>query len=161
VWLGFSTYVPRTNDFVPIFPWFGVVLAGIAAARLAPHPRLHAAALEAVANRWPKPVLWAGRHSLGIYLLHQPVLFGLVYLAVQAAPPDLLGFEAAYVESCAASCVESELEAEMCRSICTCIADRTQAEGLWVDFVRQRLDADQIERYFALVDQCRATAGPK
>jgi uncharacterized membrane protein len=34
VWLGLSTSTPRSMDFVPVFPWLGACLAGIAAARL-------------------------------------------------------------------------------------------------------------------------------
>src|SRR3954454_15453176 len=33
-WLGLGTRVPLTNDYVPIFPWFGMVLAGVAAGRV-------------------------------------------------------------------------------------------------------------------------------
>ena len=34
-WTGLSENRPRSNDFVPVFPWFAAVLAGIAAAKIA------------------------------------------------------------------------------------------------------------------------------
>ena len=111
---------------MPLFPWFGVVLAGIAAARLWPLYEAYRLPLQHVGDRIPWQLLWLGRHSLVIYLLHQPILFGLVYLATQVAPPDLLGFEPQYLESCTTSCVESEVEADVCRRTCAC-AGRTVA----------------------------------
>ena len=33
-WLGLNTTLPRTNDYVPVFPWFGIVLTGVGLARL-------------------------------------------------------------------------------------------------------------------------------
>ena len=164
IWLGLASYFPRTNDFVPVFPWFGVVLAGIATARLAPTlvadgPVL---AMTRRLSGWiPWPLLWMGRHSLAIYLLHQPILLGLVYLAAQVAPPDLLGFEPSFVESCAASCVESESEAGLCRQTCECLADRSQGEGLWGDLMRETLSEEQTRRYFELADACRAAPGAR
>jgi uncharacterized membrane protein len=158
LWLGLASYFPRTNDFVPLFPWFGVVLLGIAAAQLAPR----FATIPPPMPRWlVEPhwtLLWAGRHSLGIYLLHQPILFGLVWLATQMAPPDLRSFEASYLGFCETACVESGVDAELCRASCVCLAERSQAEGLWDGLLRQNLDAEGEARYFTLADQCREEA---
>ncbi|MFC7420329.1 heparan-alpha-glucosaminide N-acetyltransferase [Iodobacter arcticus] len=76
-WLGMMTYKPITEDYVPLLPWFGVVLLGVAAQSLIPANWLNTGAAKSLA-----PVRWLGRHSLLIYLLHQPVLFtilGLVF----------------------------------------------------------------------------------
>lgn len=158
LWLGLGTYFPRTNDFVPIFPWFGVVLAGVVAARLAPRLWAKMPPLKFTVPA-PRLLVVAGRYSLAVYLLHQPILLSLVWLAAQVSPPSLLAFEPAYVESCTASCVEAEVGADACRRTCACIADRSQAEGLWRDLMRQTLNPEQQQRYFALADTCRAEAG--
>jgi uncharacterized membrane protein len=169
VWLGLSTYFPRTNDFVPVFPWLGVTLAGIAAARLSlpwltggipggGRPAASASGEGDAAARAKAGFLGLGRHSLAIYLLHQPILFGLVYLAAEVAPPNLLGFEPQFVESCARSCVESEVEPDLCRRTCQCLAERSQAEGMWGDLMRETLSEDQTARYFELADSCRAAS---
>ena len=156
LWLGLSPTLPRTNDFVPLLPWFGIVLAGIAAARL--WPVLAPKHLSLLHVRVPLPLRWAGRWSLLIYLLHQPILFALIYLASQVYPPDFLGFEAPYLESCIASCAGSEVEADICQKTCDCAAERSQAEGLWSSLMQQTLTSEEEQRYFALVDQCRAEA---
>ncbi len=82
-WLGLMTYFPRTVDYVPLLPGFGAVLAGIAAARSA-----LAKFGDGAWSQW-KParsgvrlLVWAGRHSLGIYLLHQPLFLSVLYLVV-------------------------------------------------------------------------------
>jgi uncharacterized membrane protein len=84
-WLGLMSYFPETADYEPLLPWFGAVLLGIATARCT-LPSLETAAWA----RW-KPenpgarlLAWAGRHSLGIYLAHQPVFLTLLYLVVLA-----------------------------------------------------------------------------
>ena len=156
IWLGLSSTLPRTNDFVPLLPWFGIVLAGIAAARL--WPILAPKDLPILNVRPPSQLLWIGRQSLIIYLLHQPILFSLVYLATQVYPPDLLGFETLYLETCTASCAESEVEDDICRKTCDCIAERSQAGGLWSDLMRQTLSEDQEARYFTIAGECRKAA---
>ncbi len=79
-WLGFMTYKPFTEDYVPFFPWFGVVLAGIFLGRLM--VAKSAWVTEHQPGRWAKPLALAGRHSLIIYLLHQPVLLGILSMVV-------------------------------------------------------------------------------
>jgi uncharacterized membrane protein len=71
--VGLMTHKPPTEDYVPLFPWLGVVLVGVAVGAVL--PRLHRALRSA--NRWSSGWLaWMGRHSLVIYLVHQPLLFG-------------------------------------------------------------------------------------
>src|SRR5918997_3927305 len=106
LWLGLATYVPRSNDYVPVFPWFGIVLAGIGLGRLMPIVR--PGWLQLLAHPAPRQLVWAGRHSLVISLLPQPILIGLVYLAAQISPPDLLDLQASFLESCSVACVESD-----------------------------------------------------
>lgn len=80
VWLGLATWTPASNDFVPLLPWFGMVAAGVVLGR--------ALAARETVLRWQwqgassSVLQWAGRHSLIVYLLHQPLLFGTLYGAV-------------------------------------------------------------------------------
>ncbi len=67
---------PHTEDFVPLLPWLGLTWLGLW--------------LGDVWRRrnWPDPlpvppgwVAWPARHSLLIYLVHQPLLFALFFIA--------------------------------------------------------------------------------
>jgi len=74
-WVGMMTHKPATEDYVPLFPWLGVVLVGVAAG--AALPRLHSV-IARVSRGSPAWLAWLGRHSLIIYLVHQPLLVGAV-----------------------------------------------------------------------------------
>jgi uncharacterized membrane protein len=78
-WIGFTTTKPNTEDYVPLAPWMGVVLLGVALghALVAQHFRPVAALARA-----PGWLAWCGRHSLAIYMAHQPVLLGVLWMAV-------------------------------------------------------------------------------
>jgi len=80
-WLGFMTAKPMTEDYVPLFPWMGVLFLGIALGHLLVRRDFRAIAPLA---RLPRGLAWLGRHSLAVYLLHQPVLFGVLWLATRA-----------------------------------------------------------------------------
>jgi uncharacterized membrane protein len=77
-WLGFMTAKPVTEDYVPLFPWMGVLFLGIALGPLLIRSEFRAIASLARLPRW---LAFLGRHSLAVYLLHQPLLFVLLWLA--------------------------------------------------------------------------------
>ena len=81
-WIGFMTGKPITEDYVPLFPWMGVMLIGIAAGHALARGEF---ALVAPLARLPAPVRWLGRHSLAVYMIHQPLLLGLLFVAAGAA----------------------------------------------------------------------------
>ena len=82
-WVGLMTRKPVTEDYVPLLPWFGVVLLGLFGGK-----QLLTARNSAWVRRWrgtspiSRLLRWLGRHSLAVYMLHQPVLIGMLYLAV-------------------------------------------------------------------------------
>ena len=78
-WVGLVTRKPVTEDFVPLLPWFGVMLWGFAAASLARTPGRPGWMFGAL-PRALTPLAALGRWPLSFYMLHQPVLIGLVLL---------------------------------------------------------------------------------
>lgn len=64
----------HTEDSVPLTPWFGVVLIGIFFGSKNIHH------FEIRKNKITKLVSYLGKNSLLVYLIHQPVLFGSIFL---------------------------------------------------------------------------------
>lgn len=79
-WIGFITVKPYTDDYVPLFPWAGVLLCGIALGHALVRNRFAILSSLAIPPRW---LAWLGRHTLAIYMLHQPILFGALWLIVR------------------------------------------------------------------------------
>lgn len=92
--LGLGRTVPQTNDYVPLFPWFGPVLFGIAAARLASGRRVAELAGWDASGRLARGLAFAGRHSLAVYLVHQPLLLAMLTgLVMLTGPHPKAGME--------------------------------------------------------------------
>jgi uncharacterized membrane protein len=80
-WVGLVTHKPVTEDFVPLLPWLGVMLWGVAAGQwlLQRRPAWFTAPLPLALQ----PLALLGRWSLSFYMLHQPLLIGVLWLALQ------------------------------------------------------------------------------
>jgi uncharacterized membrane protein len=81
VWLGLRPRNFYTVDYFPVLPWFGMVLLGLFIGSIAYDDRARRFALPALST-WPPVWLlsYLGRHSLLIYLIHQPVLIALLVI---------------------------------------------------------------------------------
>lgn len=136
-WTGLATVRPESADFIPIFPWFAIVLLGIVCARMT---LTSTAAIEWLARPIDGSIgrllRFAGRNSLVIYLVHQPILFGIVYVLATTIP--IAGSRASVVEldflkSCQSSCVKSGGTSDLCGLLCNCTADRIGAQNMWAE----------------------------
>ncbi|MCW5717354.1 MAG: DUF1624 domain-containing protein [Bauldia sp.] len=92
LWLGLTPEwaLGAMFDYVPLLPWMGATLLGIAATRIA-----LARGLDVRWSAWqprgtiPRMLQWAGRWSLVIYLLHQLILLAPYFalVALGNTPP--------------------------------------------------------------------------
>jgi uncharacterized membrane protein len=82
LWLGFTPENFSTLDYFPIFPWFGVLLAGVFLGNF-----LYSGGKRqfeiSYSGKNPLIRLFSrtGQHSLVIYFIHQPLFLGLLFLS--------------------------------------------------------------------------------
>ena len=80
--IGLATEKPQTEDYVPLLPWFGVVLVGMALGALWQQRGWSLTpSLQRLNNTPPRPLRFLGTWALTIYLIHQPVMMGALALA--------------------------------------------------------------------------------
>jgi uncharacterized membrane protein len=81
LWLGVMQVGRSMVDHYPVLPWFGIALLGVFVGHtLYPQGRRRSA-LPLLSHSLPVRVLaFLGRHSLPIYLVHQPILLGFLIL---------------------------------------------------------------------------------
>jgi uncharacterized membrane protein len=83
--VGFITAKPRTEDYVPLFPWIAAVLAGVGLGTLWRDSGWRVPAwLAWIERRPPRLLRLLGTWPLTIYLLHQPVIMGVLGLLKRA-----------------------------------------------------------------------------
>ncbi len=81
LWLGLAPEGFHTLDYIPIFPWFGVVLLGIflGSAFYGGYGRRFTLP-DLSGNALPGALCLLGRHSLFVYLIHQPLIVAALIL---------------------------------------------------------------------------------
>ena len=75
-WIGLVTRKPVTEDYVPLLPWLGVMLWGVAAGQA-----LLAGRRQTLSGALPAPLQGLavlGRWSLTVYMVHQPLFFAVL-----------------------------------------------------------------------------------
>jgi uncharacterized membrane protein len=138
--LGLRTLPIRTNDFVPILPWISYFLLGIWFAQL--HPLYTSAdakientptALKLLLIIKPtiKPLQFLGRHSLIIYLIHQPILFQATGFVSSFKTKKVDEITSSFVSSCEQSCIAQGRDKQTCIETCFCTVDGLKATGIW------------------------------
>jgi uncharacterized membrane protein len=154
-WTGLSTFEPRTNDYRPILPWLGILLCGVALMKIGDR-----FALRDLLARWQpgnllsRGVIFGGRHSLAVYLVHQPIFFGLVSLLALVAPPPSGSADARFLASCHAQCEGAGQPRTLCGRVCTCVADELREEGLFARAVANRLQGEERLRLTQMTRSC-------
>lgn len=161
-WLGFWLVPPPANDLVPVFPWFGAVLVGVVATRLvlasALVPRLTAINPT---GRLARVLAFMGRWSLLIYLLHQPILLGLVYPAAAILQPQVAMRQADFLGSCQATCEAGGTSAPLCTTYCQCGLKTVEDNNLWDAVYSGLLSAQEQTILDASNRQCSVLIYPE
>ncbi len=78
VWLGLRETGFLAVDYFPLNPWLGIFFIGLALAS-----RIYPEGKPLTEIQWPEKWLWFGRNTLTIYVIHQPILIGLLVLTGQ------------------------------------------------------------------------------
>jgi uncharacterized membrane protein len=74
-----------TLDYFPLLPWFGIVLLGMVLGDVLYEGSTRRFRMPDLSRYKPIKIFqWCGQHSLGLYLIHQPVIAGAlsVYLLI-------------------------------------------------------------------------------
>lgn len=148
-WIGFMPEPPVSRDYAPLFPWVGMLLLGMAATRLAIGSGVLTSGFARYVPRLAG-VRWlaaSGRNSLLIYMVHQPILFtllfGVAWLSAGDGPaPSMLGgraidstaYERSFTGACRKSSRQGGLAPARSAAYCQCM----------LNAVRQRFTAADL-----------------
>lgn len=159
-WVGLSSSDPPSNDYVPVFPWTGAVLLGIALAQIGVSSGAFRRLGEWRAGRWARPIRLFGHHGIAFYLVHQPVLIACLWLFALAVPAEPETPASAFLRTCQQGCVPNRGE-EYCSLYCVCVLDGITSAGKLEAVFSHRADSGVDEEILEIVQQCRVLAEPQ
>ncbi|AEG03962.1 heparan-alpha-glucosaminide N-acetyltransferase [Sinorhizobium meliloti] len=158
-WVGLSETIPRSNDYVPLLPWIAPFLLGLGTAKLL-HPLFSARRSRSAGTRkhpWMTPLAFGGRHSLLIYLIHQPLLIAAVYLFSLAVPAPAPDPARVYLLNCERAC-SNENSGISCSAFCGCTLAGLKEQNLFDDLNLGKIDVNTDERIARIAGQCTMDA---
>ena len=161
-WIGLWQEPPPTNDLVMVFPWFGVVLLGIIATRrVLASGWLARLATIAPKGRLPRLLAFLGRWSLLIYLVHQPLLLGLIYPAASVMQPQVAMRDNDFLRTCQSTCEAGGTSPAMCVTYCQCGLQGVDTNNLWNAITTGMVTAEEQALLDAQNRQCSAVIYPE
>lgn len=154
-WVGLSTRIHNSFDYVPLMPWLGPFLLGLAVAR------------TDVIQGWLRQknggtnlsksgkasLRFIGRHSLVFYLVHQPILISILYAFSLFVPAPQVAPEVKYIGSCEMSC-KPDRDADFCRRFCGCTLERLQQLNLLAPFQSGTISVDDDTSIKQIAVEC-------
>ncbi len=160
-WAGLSATDPISIDYVPLFPWFGVALAGMVAARIFLASGTQTAlAGWAPGGRLARAGITAGRWTLPIYLIHQPILFGIIFLVAPFIPPNVDLARDHFTIQCSQQRCPGEADNPTCTAFCTCLFEGIFDTDLYSIETLQQMTEDQRQRLSEVHNSCTVGAPP-
>ena len=151
-WVGLSTSNPPSNDYVPLFPWLGPFLIGMAVAKLTVRYGWLGLLQGRERGGLQRLIVFGGRHSLAVYLLHQPILIAGLYLFSLVSPPPAPDPVETYLRDCNRSCSATN-PAGYCERFCDCTLGALLDTQQFNELMSGRLDASS-ESISGIASQC-------
>jgi len=96
------------------------------------------------------------RHSLLVYLAHQPIFFATLFVLAQAlgVHPDGAPDETGFARACEAQCRESGGSDKVCPRACACVIAGLRDANLWTQALSNQFDPAEQDRLDAIAARC-------
>ncbi len=168
-WIGFWTVAPYTQDLQSIFPGFGYTLAGLAFMRIVLKFNLGAKLAAIKSNGFTfKALVKAGRWSLIIYMVHQPIMLSVLYPLALVIQPGAAQLRAEQKQVFYSNCMDFAVnpfvqdegaiaaveDAARAQAYCSCAVDIMDENDLFDVQSVDDLSAQQQTVYGAIPQLC-------
>ncbi len=158
-WSGLAPYDPPSNDYVPVFPWTGFLLVGMAFAKLAFQSGLAArlSTVKAAASQPGRFLSFLGNHSLIYYLLHQPIMMAALYGLTLIAPPAPIDKATLFIPQCVTGC-ERERDKSFCERFCGCVREGLEKQSVFQEVLDGKRDVTSDPVILEITSVCTGAA---